>query len=354
MKKINSLEGLRTIGCISVFLCHFRLAFLPDRTFWLIDNTPLRILTDGTTVVKVLFVLSGFAVSYKYFTGKKYEEVPGDIVKRYFRLAPPVILANVAVYLLMRAGLLYNVRAAHAVDSEFLGSFNNFIPNLGECLKEAFMGCYLRGANKYVGPLWTITYEYLGVILILCAIYLCKDSILLRSLFYFVVLTGFMSDYNYFVIGMFLCDIYSAQNRKEGKRRHKGSNMVLIAAGVYLVCMFQVDYGMKLSRVLFAAGIVMLFLGILNSNRGDRILGNRVMQAGGRLSYGIYIVHWPIIESFSCAYYLGLTEAGVSRHIVLVTCLPLTLLLVLAVAYLFCRYVEKPGEIAASYIRKQL
>ena len=82
-KKINCLEGIRTIACISVFLCHFRGAFSQEFSYWG-DNTPLRILTAGNVMVRILFVLSGFVISYKYFAFQRYEEIPLDIFKRYY------------------------------------------------------------------------------------------------------------------------------------------------------------------------------------------------------------------------------------------------------------------------------
>ena len=177
-EKINCLEGIRTIGCISVFLCHFRGAFLPDQAIWLIDHTPLMILTAGNSVVRILFVVSGFVISYKYFEIQRYEQVPKDMLKRYFRLAPSVIAANLFVYFLMKFGFMFHVQAAAVSGSEdFLGIFNNFTPNLVQCLKEALITCYFQGANGYIGPLWTMVYEYLGAILVLCVIYVCKGKI---------------------------------------------------------------------------------------------------------------------------------------------------------------------------------
>lgn len=350
------MEGIRTIGCICVFLCHFRLSFLPALSFWLIDNTPLQILTDGNTAVRVLFVLSGFVVSYKYFVGRKYEEVPRDILKRYFRLAPIVIAANVLAYLLMKAGFLYNIQAARISGSEHLGLYNGFAPDLLSCLKEAFITCFFQGSHAYVGPLWTMSYEYLGSILILAAIYICRESELLRYIFYFVFLGVFSSYYNYFVLGMFICDLYVVQGERDMNRslqEHKALNAFLLTLGCIIVTMFKVNDEIKVTRILFAAGLVMLFMGLLNSVQVKKALGSRFMCLGGGLSYAVYAVHWPVMESFSSAYYLWMDEFGVNHYLSVASCLVLTILVTLFVAYIFSRYVEVVGKGAIAYITEK-
>ncbi len=353
MKKIDSLEGIRTIGCICVFLCHFRLSFLPGESFWLIDGTPLKILTNGNTAVRVLFVLSGFVVSYKYFMTGKYEKVPGDILKRYFRLAPPVIAANVMVYFMMRLGMLYNAQAAEISGSIDLGIYNRFEPQLAACLKEAFITCFFNGSHDYIGPLWTMTYEYQGVILVLCVISVCRESFLLRYMFYLVFLGVFSSYYNYFVLGMLLCDIYTMQgeadiNRK--MREHKWLNTLVILFGSSIVCLLDIDDGSKVARTLFAMGVAMMFLGLLNSGWGEKILGSKVMRMGGKLSYAVYIVHFPIMESFSSICYIWMAERDGNRYASFLVILIITLQITIGVAYLFYRYVEEIGRKAADYI----
>lgn len=237
--KLNCLEGIRAIGCISVFLCHFRGAFLPNQSIWVIDHTPLMILTAGNSIVRILFVVSGFVISYKYFLKQNYEHIPKDIIKRYFRLAPSVIAANLFVYVLMKSGMMFHIQAAAASGSEdFLGIFNNFTPNLLQCLKEAFLTCYFQGANGYIGPLWTMMYEYYGAIFILSVICICKGSRSLRYLFYIVIFSCFSSYYNYYVLGMFICDIYMDQDINKILHRHSWINygLFLPGGGTSCVC----------------------------------------------------------------------------------------------------------------------
>lgn len=351
-KKINCLEGIRLIACISVFLCHFRGAFFPEISYWG-ENTPLRILTSSNVMVRILFVLNGFVISYKYFMFQKYEDVPVDIFKRYFHLAPPILIANIIVYIMMELGMLYNVQAGQLNGSEFLAKFNNFEPDIGLCLKEGIVTCYLQGANAYIYPLWAIVYGYLGSILILGAIYICKNSSF-RYLFYIVFLCSFSSYYNYFVLGMLVCDIYCDKDVNVWLNQHKCVNNGLFIGALLLVSVVDINDNVKATRVLFAIGLSVFLLTLLSSNWGERVLGNRFMREGGKLSFAVYIVHWPIIESFSSKFFIWLAKLGYRGEFPIVLNLLLTSLIVFAVAYCFHKYVELPEKIVIKSLMEKI
>lgn len=356
MKKIKSLEGIRTIGCLIVFLVHFRISFLSAESWWLMEVTPLKILTNDNSV-RSLLILSGFVLSYKYFTSGRYERVSGDILKRYFRLVPPVAVANVIVCFLMKFGLLYNTQVAALTGSADLGAYNCFEPQLLPCLKEAFITCFFYGSHEYIGPLWSIMYEYLGAVLVLGAIAVCRENRRMRYFFYVVFLTVFSSVYNYLVLGMMVCDIYTMGGEHTLNRllqRHKVFNTLFFLAGLGIVCMCSVDNEVKMTRILFAIGACAMFLGLLNARWPEKVLGNKVMCMGGKLSFSIYIVHWPIIESFSCAYYFWMGRLGIDRYVSVASCLALTMLLIVLVAYLIYRYVEEIGRIAVRRISEKI
>lgn len=293
--KIKSIEGLRTILWIGIFICHFRESFFPNE-IWKID----QIIYPGNLWVRLFFVISGFVLSYKYFTKERYDFVLGDIIKRYFRLMPTVLFSEVIVYILMKFDCLKNIEVAKIVGStQFLGIFNQFKPDIWECLKEALFTTYFNGANVYIGPLWTMTYEYLGSILILCALSVFKKS-KWRWGFYAVFLMAFSSYYNYFVLGMFICDLLVNTGTENFINKNFFVRVSCIVVGYIMFSRIQLDDNDKYTRIIFSIGITLLMLGILTSNCMEKILGNKIMLEGGRISYSAYIIHWPLIETLSC------------------------------------------------------
>ena len=308
--KIKSIEGLRTIGWIGVFICHFRGSFFPN-AIWKTDLTPIRFIYSGNAYVRLFFVISGLVLSYKYFTKEKYENALGDIIKRYFRLMPSILFAELMVYIFMKLDCLRNAEVAKIVGStEFLGIFNQFKPDMWECLKEALFTTYFNGANGYIGPLWTMTYEYLGSILILCALNILKKS-QWRWGFYVVFLMAFSSYYNYFIIGMVICDLFVNTTAVDYLNKNLYARVSCIVIGYIMLSMIQLNDSDKYMRIVFAIGIVLFMLGILSSDIMEKMFGNKIMLAGGRIAYSAYIIHWPLIETLSCSLVLMFYNLGV-------------------------------------------
>lgn len=279
-KKITSIEVLRTIGWFGVFLCHFKGAFL-NNVRWITDNTPLSFIYSGNAYVRLLFVISGLVISYKYFANSDFTDFKADVAKRYFRLLPPIVVAEAAVFCFMRFGCLRNFEVAKLVGSEsFLGIFNQFEPNFLTMLKEAFATTYLTGANGYIGPLWTMQYEYLGAIYIMVACCLLSKSYL-RYVFYFVNFVFYSNYYTYFVVGMFVSDLIVSDDIKTLFDTHKVFHVVFTLIGYLLMsCIFPNDSD-KTSRVFFAVGIIIFLLGIIYSSTLDKIGSGRFFTWGG-------------------------------------------------------------------------
>lgn len=343
MKKIACIEGLRTIGWIGVFLCHFKGAFFPQAQ-WITDLTPLRFIYSGNAYVRLLFVISGFVLSLKYFRKECYGEALLDPVRRYFRLMPVVLVSEIAVYMMMRFGLLKNAEAAVLLGSEgFLGIFNQFQPSFMGCIKEALVTTYFNGANGYIGPLWTMVYEYLGAMLVLSANCVFRKSAW-RWLFYLIMFSCFSGYYNYFILGMMISDLYCNSNLEEFVSKSRVLRAGMIIAGYYLLSMVDLNDGIKLTRVFFGMGITMFLLGLLYSPAAEKVLGNRVMTAGGKIAYSAYVIHWPLIESFSCGLLLaGYPQFGGtewSKWVIFI----LTLILVVLTSTLLFVVVEQRGK----------
>lgn len=339
--KINCIEGLRTIGWIGVFLCHFKGAFFPNRTCWL-DMTPIRFIYSGNAYVRLLFVISGFVLCYKYFVKECYDNVLGDVVKRYFRLMPPILCAEIVVYFLMKFNFMKNVEAASIIGSQdFLGIFNTFSPNIIECLKEALVKTYLKGGSAYIGPLWSIVYEYLGALLILAVVYIFKKSPW-RWLFYIIFMSAFAGYYNYFFLGMIIADLYVNTNLNEIIKKRPFFQFCMILGGYLMLSMININDQEKYTRVVFAVGIVLFMLGILSSNLMERLLGNRLMVRGGKLAYTAYIVHWPIVETISCGLFLSFYNK-IEYNVLVLLILIITFLVIIFVANIFATYIEPIG-----------
>lgn len=353
-ERINCLEGIRAIACIGVFLCHFRGAFIPNRVIPIVDQTPLRIMTAGNPMVRIMFVISGFVISYKYFKNKQYDDVLIDIIKRWFRLSPAVFLANMFVCLMMMCGLLYNAEAAELLGSQdFLGSFNQFTPSFFEAAKEGLFTTYIYGSSAYIGPLWSMVYEFMGTILILLAITVFKGHYT-RFLFYFISLMFSTTYFNYLIIGMLVCDIYINSGFCVKLKSKQVLNNVLLFLAAFVICMINLDDTDKIFRIIYGVALVIFFVTLLHSRIMEKILGNEFMCKIGNISFAIYIVHWPIIESFSSFYYIKMMNVIGNYTAVVVSDFLLTAVIVIFVAVLMTKFIVPLGMLGNEFWRKRL
>lgn len=344
-KKLESLEGVRAVACLGIVLCHLWGGFFPQSVFFAsLMSTPLFYFFSGNTAVRIMFVLSGFVLSYKYFSTGKSSSLQRDTIKRYFRLALPAAAVTFLVYLIMKGNLLYNKQAGIlAGTEEFLGIFNQFEPNLITCLKEGFFGVIFRGQNSYVGPLWTMTVEMLGSLLVLAAVALLTGK-RVRYVFYILYLLLFPEYYNYFILGMAISDLYVHEAWLN--RFLKEHRILTVALHIGCWCYIGMVSNLNVFRwkeLLFLIVVTFMFLTLLNSQLLDKIWGNKVAAAVGKQSFSIYLLHWPVIQSVSCFYFIYMTERGMGRDLILVTDILLTYAVVWVLSLLFTRFVVQPS-----------
>ncbi len=344
-KKINCLEGVRALSCLGVVLCHFQNGFFPNsRMAHAFFKTPLYYLFSGNTAVRVLFTLSGFVLCYKYFRTDDYSAVEQDTLKRYFRLMLPTLAVTLLACVLMRFGLMWNGEAAQYTGSQdFMGLFNQFEPNLKMSIIEGAWKSLFEGAASYVGPLWTMRYEMLGSYFILGAAAILRSR-RSRYVFYAAYLLLFSDYYVYFVLGMMICDIYTHEERIN--RFFAGCQPFTVALHIAAWCYIGMITNLDVFRwrnLGFYVAVFVMFLTLLNSNALDRVWGNKAGVAVGKHAFSIYLLHWPVIECFSCGFFLYMTGIGMAHKWVVLADLILTFPVVIGVSALFTRLVVEPA-----------
>lgn len=344
-KRLDCLEGVRALACVGVVLCHFQNGFFPNSSLaQALFKTPLYFLFSGNTAVRVLFTLSGFVLCYKYFRTDDDSAMERDALKRYLRLMLPTLAVTLLVYVMMKAGLLWNRQAAEFTGSqEFMGLFNQFEPNLLGSLKEGAWDALLKGTVSYVGPLWTMRYEMLGSYLTFGAAALLRSK-RARYAFYLAYLLLFSDYYIYFVLGMMICDLYThEEGLNRFLERHQAFSLVLhLGAWWYIGCITNLDV-FPIRSLGFHLAVAVMFLTLLNSGILGRVWGNKAGVFLGKHSFSIYLLHWPVMESFSCGFFLYLNRLGLPHKGIVLADLAFTMVLILVLAAAFTYGVVLPA-----------
>ena len=325
--KIEFLEGLRGLLALNVVINHFIVVFYPQMYFEdfaikdggflsLFASTPLSVLINGNIAVQYFFVLTGFLVGKMVFTRDISPRILREkIVKRYTRLLPIVVAATLFTAFTMFTGLQYHISILDNVkNSGFLSGYCNFEPSVVGALFNAFFKSFFE-LNDYVGPFWTIKYEFLGYIFVLILCYVLNDSRWKRAgLVIGAVFLGVLFDLKYSVIvfGALVADLYY-NNYYDATPFSKYYHKVLdkkwflalcFIVGLFFACcpiyyasVYKVLSVIPLINTGFVRGVGMALIVfvMLKSKTVRWIFELRFFTWLGKFSFAVYAFHWPIM-----------------------------------------------------------
>ena len=333
MKKLDYIDGLKGIGALMVFFCHFVFAFYyaaysltedavntASGIEIAIGKTPLNLLYSGNAAVCLFLVFSGFVLCLSYFHTKDKKRLKSAAWKRYFRLMPMILLSNTAIFLLMSRGLYRNSEAAVLTGSTvWFAGFNQFQPDFLQMLGESLAGCFLFGTNNYNGVLWTIPYLFSGALVVYLAAYLVGENPFRYVAYAVMILMAVKTDI-YFAgvfLGFAASDFFCTQK----KGMELWERFWLLPLGSFVLGVYLLSYpsiGSDMSGTVYGllpsayttlyhmAGAVLLLAGVLGLPGLQRFFGAKPFRFLGKVSYSLYLLHFPVIATFSCWLFLGL------------------------------------------------
>lgn len=370
MKKLAYIDGMKGIGALMVYFCHFVFAFYygaytlaPEHVntesgieLW-IGKTPLNFFYNGNAAVCLFLVFSGFVLCLSYFDTGDRQRLKSGALRRYFRLMPVILLVNVLIFVLMSLGLYRNGEAAVLTKSvPWFQGFNQFEPDFLKMLYESLAGCFIRGSNEYNGVLWTIPYLFLGALLVYLAAYLVGKNPL-RYVTYGVMLLVSLKTDIYFAgifLGFILCDFFNTQKKlTDLYRRFRLVPLLVFLAGFYLLS--YPSFGTELPGTIYGilpaaytviyhmAGAFLLTAGVLGSEALQQFFSRKFFVFLGNISYSLYLLHFPVIAVFSSWFFLEFYER-LGYNLTAGIDFILTTLFVLGISCLSRRYLEPVGS----------
>jgi peptidoglycan/LPS O-acetylase OafA/YrhL len=366
--KITYLDGLRGVAAINVMIMHFFVALAPAMIYGsklpshfgnldlVFSSTPLGLIGAGNFSVCIFFVLSGFVLTHKYFEMKDRSIIVSSAVRRYIRLFIPIFAAVMLSYLLASAGLYryYIETMMISAGSNYRGYWA-FTPDLLDAVKQAVWDAFFVGGKTVYNPvLWTMKIEFFGSMLVF-AMSLLFGQLRSRCTFYLAAAVLFLNTYYLaFTIGMVLADIFNSKLQlfKTGNKTILFTLVVLgLFLGSYPISPLTGDslYGF-LDNGLFRTPLVtyhiigagMIMYVLLNSQGLQKAFSSQVPVFLGKISYSLYLVHFPVIGSFTCALFLALYPVLPYGEAFLISCL-LSLVLIIPLSYLFYMYIDTAG-----------
>ncbi|MGL5363559.1 MAG: acyltransferase family protein [Bosea sp. (in: a-proteobacteria)] len=313
--RLAALDGLRGIASAIVVVSHFGMALWPAlffgdsvgaarTTLGYLASTPLFVFWSGTFAVFVFFVLSGYVIAAS--VADRTFSLPRMVVRRYVRLAVPVAIASLLAFVLAALPVERPQIAANTLRNPWLDQYwVGATPSLLSAGIESFISVFTNGRSWFNVVLWTMRIELWGS----CAVYIlyaCLGRKQIVPVAFIATIVSIWSPqlhyFSAFPIGIL---IYEWHRSLSGSQTYLA--FILICCGLYLGGQPYSDdpgpyYGWTVSIFPFSSfsaartlGAALLVVGLLLAPSIRALLALRFPQFLGRISFALYLVHFPIM-----------------------------------------------------------
>jgi peptidoglycan/LPS O-acetylase OafA/YrhL len=343
-RRIHFIDTLRGFASVQVLLSHAMLAFFfgvalaspsSGSLMGYLAASPLFFFIDGASAVCIFFVLSGYVLTPVFTFSRATNSA--IIYSRFLRLAIPAIAGCGLSAILFQVFGGYNETAGTIAKSQWLAEGWRPSEDLW-FFKDAVINGLLLGyrdsslapwfgfptaflasmEDSYVTPLWTLSIEFYGSMLVLLLARLRSSTLIL------LVTVVFCRTYLLcFVVGHL-----AARLDLGGKRLLVGWPLAAVTATIGVaICLTSHFWSPRLlvefcersvqilppcpmtktSYLMRVYGATLFTIGVMQCTPIRKLLSHERLRVLGRLSFPIYLTHWPIIFGFGSFMLVALT-----------------------------------------------
>jgi peptidoglycan/LPS O-acetylase OafA/YrhL len=341
--RIAYLESIRGLAALQVLLLHFFSAFAPDLVFALpagaavagvIHLSPLYFLYDGYSAVYIFFALSGYVLTRSF--ERNLAQPSSQVLARVIRLGLPALAATLVAAAAMSMFGRLNVPAGILSGSEWFAAHWNTEVSIISIIRDGTINALFLGyrglhgvaflipwqqpvEQSFVAPLWTLSIEFYGSMIVLGLCWCARRS---RALWWSVVLLGAIFAIRSAYICFFVGHLLAAFHRAERPAPVRALLPVFcVIFGVFL-CVLAEAWQPQWLRSLCADptfllfpgqfaplqqktfGAILVLIGIIDLEVARAFLSRPWLVARSKLSFPIYLIHWPILFGPAAALFL--------------------------------------------------
>jgi peptidoglycan/LPS O-acetylase OafA/YrhL len=294
----------------------------------------LYFLYDGYSAVYIFFALSGYVLTRAF--ERHLARPSSQILARIVRLGLPAIAATLVAAAVMLVFGKPNVPAGELSGSTWFASQWNADLSILSVIRDGTVNALFLGysglpgvaflapwqqpvEHSLVAPLWTLSIEFYGSMIVLGLCWCARRS---RALWWSVMLLGAIftirSAYICFFIGHLLATFHRAERPAPASRLLP---LFSIIFGVFLCVLAEVWQPQWLRSLcadptyflfpgqfapmqLKTYGALLVLVGIIDLDVARAFLSRPWLVARSKLSFPLYLIHWPILFGPAAALFL--------------------------------------------------
>jgi peptidoglycan/LPS O-acetylase OafA/YrhL len=300
--RLELLDGVRGWCALSVVFFHVYWETF-SKAVPAFRNPATGFFFDGHLAVCVFFVLSGEALSTAFFAGKGDAATVRLAIKRYPRLATPILAACLAMFALDQLGFVFAQQASRVVPLvHWMSDWGRQPLTFSYTLRYALFDVFVSdNAGRAVNPmLWTMPIEFLGSFLVFALLLIwnrfSRPRTLLLGLFVVAQATPAGSTANY--LSCFFAGMAFADWRAHGLFAAMSKCFAWApwaAIGVLAATDGTLQW-LGSERGKTAIAIALMFA-LYASPSLCAFFSGSVSRALGRISFPLYLIQFPVLMS---------------------------------------------------------
>lgn len=355
----RSVDGLRGIAAVSVMFSHFLTASSPflltsyygewlefnPHTFSTVDRLfsfPLvSVFYNGLFAVQIFFVLSGFVLVNPGIINDRHRVIT-RFISRPLRLGLPILIVSLVSYVIFLLGGYFNIPAGEATGSRWLStSIGTNIPIVQGIPLVLYEGM-IFGKGDIVPQLWTLRVEFWGSMALLCVAVLSGRRYALVGLA--ALLAGCLSlsgpDWHFFIafpLGAALGFLPRSGKVMAASLFVLGLFLGGFLDGHWLYYLFPSPF--ENNRAVYSLVGAVLLVQSVRSGVFSRLFQSNVVQLFGKLSFGIYLIHFTIVSTLWSWLYLNYA----TNTLIVFFITAFSMIIVLLLSAVFEKYCDRPS-----------